>query len=107
MTYRTPNSKTSSPGDFDAIIDGLRAEDAGGADFVGPFAGLVKHEGEDVLVVGDGDAGLLLVGCRRRNHWGSLTCFAVQAPSIGQRRHDQFGSWYASSRCLRPARANT
>jgi hypothetical protein len=29
----------------------VRAEDAGGADFVGPFAGLVEHEGEDVFVV--------------------------------------------------------
>lgn len=44
------------PGDFDAFVDGLCAEDSCGTDFVGPFAGLVEHEGEDVLVVGDGDA---------------------------------------------------
>lgn len=47
-----------APGDFDAFVDGLSAEDTGGADFVGPFAGLVEHEGEDVFVVRDGDATL-------------------------------------------------
>ena len=46
-----------APGDVEAVVDGLRAEDAGRADFVGPFAGLVEHEGQDVLVVGNGDTG--------------------------------------------------
>jgi len=55
-----------SPRHFDAFVDGLCAEDACGADFVGPFAGLVEHEGEDILVVGDGDASLWLAGCKNR-----------------------------------------
>lgn len=45
-----------APGDFQAFVDGLGAEDAGGADFVGPFASLVEDVGEDVLVVGNRDA---------------------------------------------------
>ena len=45
-------------GDGEAFIDGLCGEDTGGADFVGELAGLVEDEGEDVLVVGDGDDGL-------------------------------------------------
>ncbi len=47
-----------APGDGDAFIDGLGADDAGGADFVGEFAGLVKDEGHDVFIVGDRDDGL-------------------------------------------------
>ena len=50
-----------APGDADGVevvVDGLGGEDAGGADFVGHFAGLVEHEGHDVLVVADGDDGL-------------------------------------------------
>ena len=47
-----------APGDGDAGVDGLGAEDAGGADLVGELAGLVEHEGHDVFVVGDGDDGL-------------------------------------------------
>jgi len=50
-----------SPGDVKTLVDGLRAEDAGGADLVCPFACLIEHEGEDVLVIGDGDA--VLVSC--------------------------------------------
>lgn len=42
----------------EAFIDGLGGENAGGADFVGHLTGLVEDEGEDVLVVGDGDDGL-------------------------------------------------
>jgi hypothetical protein len=45
-----------SPGDVEALVDGLGAEDTGSANFVGPFACLVEHECKDVLVVGDGDA---------------------------------------------------
>ena len=44
-----------SPGDFDAFVDGLRAEDAGGADFEGYAAGGVELVGEDVFVVCEGD----------------------------------------------------
>jgi hypothetical protein len=51
----------SSPGDVEALVDGLGAEDSSGADLVRPFACLVEHEGEDVLVVGDGDS--ILVSC--------------------------------------------
>ena len=47
-----------APGDVDALVDGLRAEDAGRAGFVLDLAGLVEDEGEDVLVVGDRDDGL-------------------------------------------------
>lgn len=42
-----------SPWDFDAVVDRLGAENASGAYFVRPFAGLVEHESQDVLVVGD------------------------------------------------------
>ena len=44
-----------SPGDVKTFIDGLGAENAGGADLICPFARLVEHECEDVLIVGDGD----------------------------------------------------
>ena len=47
-----------APGDRNTRVDGLGADDTGGADLVGEFAGLVEHEGEDVLVVRDGDDGL-------------------------------------------------
>ena len=47
-----------APGDGEAGVDGLGAEDAGGTDFVDEVAGLVEHEGEDVFVVGDGDDAL-------------------------------------------------
>ena len=40
------------------VIERRGGEDAGGADFVRDFAGLVEHEGQDVLVVADGDDGL-------------------------------------------------
>lgn len=43
----------STPGNFKAFVDGLGGEDAGCADFVGEFAGLVEHEGHDVFVVCD------------------------------------------------------
>ena len=48
----------SAPGDRNAVVNGLGADDARGADLVSDFAGLVEHEGEDVLVIGDGDDGL-------------------------------------------------
>jgi hypothetical protein len=69
-----------SPGDFEVFVDGLRAEDAGGADFVGPFAGLVEHEGEDILVVGDGDARLLLVVCEGHQYTAYLHALEYQLP---------------------------
>ena len=47
-----------APGDGGVGVDGLRGDDAGGADFVGEFAVLGEDEGEDILVVGDGDDGL-------------------------------------------------
>lgn len=47
-----------APGDFDAFVDGLGADDAGGSDLVGHLARLVEHEGHDVFVVGDCDDGL-------------------------------------------------
>lgn len=40
------------------VVDGLRGQDARGPDFVDDFAGLVEHEGQDVLVVGHGDDAL-------------------------------------------------
>ena len=42
----------------EGVVDGLRGEDAGRADFVDDFARLVEHEGQDVLVVRDRDDGL-------------------------------------------------
>ena len=47
-----------APGHGGVCVDGLGGDDAGGADFVGEFAGLGENEGEDVFVVGDGDDGL-------------------------------------------------
>ena len=47
-----------APGDVDAFVNGLRAEDAGCASFVLDLAGLVEDEGEDVFVIGDCDDGL-------------------------------------------------
>lgn len=47
-----------APGDGDAGINGLSAEDAGGADFIDELAGLVEHEGHDIFVIRDGDDGL-------------------------------------------------
>lgn len=47
-----------APGDLDALVDGLGADDARRADLVRQLAGLVEHEGHDVFVVGDGDDGL-------------------------------------------------
>ena len=47
-----------APGYFDALVDGLGADDAGGSDLVGHLAGLVEHEGHDVFVIGDCDDGL-------------------------------------------------
>lgn len=47
-----------APWYFDALVDGLGADDAGGSDLVGHLAGLVEHEGHDVFVVGDCDDGL-------------------------------------------------
>ena len=41
-----------APGEAgETVVDGLGAEDAGGADFVGEVCGLVEDEGEDVFVV--------------------------------------------------------
>jgi len=47
-----------TPWNFDPLVDGLRADDAGGSDFVGHFTCLIEDESQDVLVVGDGDNGL-------------------------------------------------
>lgn len=47
-----------APWYFDALVDGLGADDAGRSDLVGQLAGLVEHEGHDILVVGDCDDGL-------------------------------------------------
>ena len=48
-----------APGDGgQVVVDGLRREDAGGADFVGEFGGLVEDKGQHVLVVCRCDDGL-------------------------------------------------
>ena len=47
-----------APGNVDAVVDGLRADDACGADLVRQLASLVEHKGQDVFVVGDCDDGL-------------------------------------------------
>ena len=47
-----------TPGNVDTFVDRLRADDAGGTDFVGELAGLIEDEGHNVFVVGDGDDGL-------------------------------------------------
>lgn len=47
-----------APGDLDAVVDGLGADDAGRSDLVRQLTRLVEHEGHDVFVVGDGDDGL-------------------------------------------------
>lgn len=44
-----------SPWYFDAIIDGLSADDAGGSNLVRYLAGLVEYESHDVFVVGNSD----------------------------------------------------
>jgi len=49
------------PRDVKTLVDGLGAEDTSSADFVCPFACLVEHERENVLVIGDGDA--VVVSC--------------------------------------------
>ena len=47
-----------APRNFNAIINGLSTQDAGGPHFVRHLAGLVEHESQDVLVVGHGDDAL-------------------------------------------------
>lgn len=47
-----------APRDLETFVDGLGAEDTGGADFVDDISSLIEHEGEDVFVIGDGDDGL-------------------------------------------------
>lgn len=95
-----------SPGNFNAFINGLCAEDACGADFVGPFSGLVEHEGKDVFVVGDGDADGDV--SRWPTLWcgsGELTCSATQALANERQQPGPCGSSCASSQYPRLARA--
>ena len=50
-----------SPGNLEPLVNRLGAENSGGPDFIGPFACLVEHECEHILVVRDGDA--VFVSC--------------------------------------------
>ena len=80
-----------APGDGDAFVDGLGGEDAGGADLVGQFAGLVEDEGEDVFVVGDGDDGLQdeLAGARDGRQVGAVVgVFPADAGVLLVHAHD-------------------
>ena len=47
-----------APRDGDPFVDGLGTDDAGGADLIREFTGLVEDEGQNVFVVGNSDDGL-------------------------------------------------
>lgn len=47
-----------APRNLETFVNGLRAENTGGADFVNDISSLIEHECKNVFVIGDGDDGL-------------------------------------------------
>lgn len=55
---RVHHGAKGDAGPVELVVDGLGRQDARGPDLIGDLAGLVEHEGQDVLVVGHGDDAL-------------------------------------------------